>query len=266
MSEERLHITFSYSAAGSLKRALELLKLPEEVMALADRYEMGPIDPGDAKERAAWEVEEFGLDESIAGWSSAAAFWERVSTWPGRLVAWMSSRSVSELCGLHELLWRLPPANIHLIDVANADFRAGTPPGYDEREAFAIVREERISELGLINTAVPIDDVSRATFRTRWEQLRQENAPLRVLKDDRLISAPMEYFDGEIAARITDTWQSCARVVGDVMGSLRLNSDILVFTRVLHLMETDEFEGETSDESWTMRNSRIRRRHGEPNG
>lgn len=120
----RLHVTFGYSAASSLKLALATLGLSEEIAILGDDYSMGPIDPGDADQRAEWEREELGEDDPISISGDVTAFWEKVSTASGKLVAWMSSHSVVELCGLHELLWRRPAADIHVVDVASTSSAA----------------------------------------------------------------------------------------------------------------------------------------------
>ena len=176
----------------------------------------------------------------------------------------MSSRCGLELCGLHALLWRLPDANIHLIDVANVQFRPGGPS--NEGQAFATIREDRIVEHGLLELATPIPDVARTSLRSRWQQLREENARLRVLTDKGLVSAPIDYFDDRIRARITDRWQSCLRILVDVLrttetGAFReFHSDMFLYARLLGLLDTDEFEGETDDESWSADTSRIRRR------
>jgi hypothetical protein len=258
-------VTFSESAAGSLKFAFDRLNCSEEVVPLADDYSMGPIDRGDADQRAEWEREELDYEDTIADSESVASFWKSVSTWPGRLVVWMSSRSGVELCGLHALLWRLPDANVHLIDVANIQFRPGGP-AYDEGQAFANVRDDRIVEHGLLELATPISDVRRASLRKHWQRLRQENAPLRVLADKGLVSAPIDYFDDRIRARITDSWQSCLRILVEVLrttesGPFReFQSDTFLYVRLLRLLDTDEFEGETDEELWSAHTSRIRRR------
>jgi hypothetical protein len=263
-------VTFGQSAAGSLKKALATLRITEDVAALADNYTMGPIDPGDADQRADWEREELEDDDPIATSDVVSSFWQQVSMWRGQLVAWMSSHSAVELCGLHELLWRHPEANIHVVDVANVDFQRADVSRYDERQAFAIVRDERIVELSLINSAKPVSDVERASYRRTWSRLRTENAPLRVLTSSGLVSAPLEYFDDRIRAQITDDWKRCARVVGDMIaisstGLLReFSSDTFFFVRLLHLMdEYSEIEGKNDngpDALWSMRDSWVRRR------
>lgn len=182
----------------------------------------------------------------------------------------MSSHSAVELCGFHELLWRLPESSIHVVDVANVDFRRDDASRYDARQAFALVRDERIVELSLINSARPVSEVERASHRRSWNRLRAENAPLRILTNSGLVSAPVEYFDDRIRAEITEDWKRCARVVGDVLattsrGLLReFSSDMFLFVRLLHLIdEDDEIEGmndDGPDALWAMRASRVRRR------
>jgi len=259
----RLHVTFGHSAAHSLKLALARLNCSEEVALLPEDFSIGPIDPGDAAQRAQWEDEELDEAEPTATSASVSTFWEKVSSWPGIIVVWMSSRSVVELCGFHVLLWRLPRANIQAIDVSTVEFRS---PKYDERQAFAIVRDDRIVEHGLLDVATPVTDVARASSRNKWQQLRQENAPLRILTEKGLTSVPVDYFDDRIRERITDSWQSCSRVVGDVMGTfwsgplLEFHSPAFVFVRLLRLLDTNEFEGQTDEEQWSIRTSQVRRR------
>ena len=265
--EDRLHITFGYSAAGSLKMALATLGLEEPVAILGDNYTMGPINPGDADQRADWEREEMGEDEPNA---ISSEFWGKVAEWPGKLIAWMSSRAVVELCGFHALLWRFPELRLHVVDVANVDFRPENAPKYDERRAFAVVRDDRIVEHSLIELARPLSEIERASSRRIWNQLRTENAPLRVLTDAGLVSQPITYFDDRIRAVIIDDWQRCARVVGTVMAAVsngtveEFHTDIFYFVRLLHLLDEDsDIEGRNDDgpeAPWSMHSSWVRRR------
>lgn len=94
----------------------------------------------------------------------------------------------------------------------------------------------------------------------------KENALLSVLTDKGLVSAPIDYFDERLRARITDEWQPCGRVNSGVMettrsGALReFHSDVFIFARLLRLLDNDEFEGETDEELWSYQSSRVRRR------
>lgn len=268
MSQQRLHVTFGQSAAHSLRLALKRLNVLEEVAPLIDDFTMGPLDPGDAEQRAAWEREELYDDDPIATSEDTLEFANRISNWPGRLIVWMSSRSARELCGLHELLWRLPNANLHLIDVATVEFGPTSP--YDDGRDFAIMRDERIVELGLIDTAKPVGDVARASYRNRWQQLREENAPLRVLNDNGLVSVPIDYFDERLRRLVTDDWQLGARIVGNLLGDLsrgryrEFSSDIFLFERLFRLLDTDELEGQPDANGLYSGRSNFRRRHPSP--
>ena len=263
----RLHVTFTYSAAASLKLALKRLGLEEEVLPLGDNLSIGPIEPGDATQRLEWEDAELGIEHAIADEPATAEFWKRVAAWPGTLVAWMSSRCGLELCGFHALVSRLPSASIHVIDVANVAFRqvdGATAPGV-VGQSFSIVSDDRIVEHNLIDLAIPLDDVARASIRTRWKRLGEEGAALRVLTEQGLVSEPITYFDDRIRARITDAWQSCAHVVVDVMGTVwsgwleEFHSDTFLFCRILDLLDEGEFEGKNDEELWSMHNSKVRR-------
>ena len=239
----------------------------DEIARLVDDFSMGPIDPGDAEQRARWEAEEMDAEAPIATSASVASFWEKVSSWPGIIVVWMSSRSGYELCGLHSLLWHLPRANIHIVDVSNVEFHPVAAPEYDEREAFAIVRHDRIVQHGLLDAATPITDIARAASHKEWQRLREENAPLRVLTNAGLVSASIDYFDSRIRERITDSWQSGGRIVGRTYETLSTGSGLefhslqFIYVRLLHLLETDEFEFTVSGNNpWSMQARQIRRR------
>lgn len=268
MSDEsaRLHVTFTHSAAGSLKFAFDKLNLVEKVVAHVDDLSIGPIAPGDAAQRAEWEETELGGGNVITNANCDELFWTSVTNWPGRLVVWMSSRCGLELCGFHALVSKVPNASIDVIDVADVPFRKdnGDPaPGVGQ--SFSIVSDARIIEHKLIERATPLDDVSRASIRARWTRLGEEAAALRVLTEQGLVSAPISYFDDRIRARITHVWQSCARVVGDTMGTVwsgrlqEFHSDTFMFCRILHLLDEGEFEGHNDEELWSMHGSKIRR-------
>jgi hypothetical protein len=52
----------------------------------------------------------------------------------------------------------------------------------------------------------------RLRYRELWGQLLSENAPLRVIDGDKLVSAPMSYFDSVLMSYVTDKWQKIAMV------------------------------------------------------
>ncbi len=198
---------------------------------------------------------------------SAERFWSSVTTWPGTLVVWMSSRCGLEMCGLHALVSRLLSASIQVIDVADVGFRKSDGgPATLFGTSFSIVSDDRIIEHSLIDLARPLDDVSRASIRARWKRLGEESAALRILTEHGLESKPISFFDDRIRARVTHDWQSSARVVGDTMTSVwsgrlqEFHSDSFIYCRLLHLIDNDEFEAQNKEDDWSMHQTKVRRR------
>src|SRR5258707_182783 len=79
----------------------------------------------------------------------------------------------------------------------------------------------RLAELGEIRSfmdrAAPLSPPLRDQYRETWQNLRAEDAPLRIIRDDRLRSAPITHFDELISACASDQWVPIARVVGHAM-------------------------------------------------
>jgi hypothetical protein len=205
------------------------------------------------------------MDDTVAEGQEVHEFWKQVAAWPGTLVLWFSTRSAKELCGVCEVVWRLPDARIHVVDVAKVDFtRRGVAP-YDEGQSFSIVKETRIVELGLVDEATPMSDVQRAGLRATWARLRSENAPLRIMTSAGLVSASIDHFDDHIREAITTEWQRCSRVVANVLGLAHWSavSDSFVFTRLLQVIDDDDLESKNDDgpdAPWAMSRSWVRRR------
>ena len=106
MSLDLLHVLFTPSGSGELRRALALSGRNEPVVCSFDNLSFGPIDPPDAELRTRWVEKELGY----SGWEDVIAqtipFWSEALA-PGRKVAWMSRRSTLEYAGFLEWLWRL---------------------------------------------------------------------------------------------------------------------------------------------------------------
>jgi hypothetical protein len=64
----------------------------------------------------------------------------------------------------------------------------------------------------LWDLAEPLPMTERLRYRELWGQLLSENAPLRVIDGDKLVSAPMSYFDSVLMSYVTDKWQKIAMV------------------------------------------------------
>jgi hypothetical protein len=51
-------------------------------------------------------------------------------------------------------------------------------------------------------------------YQALWRQLRDENAALRILKSDELVSSPISFFDTVLMSQASENWRKVAMVVG----------------------------------------------------
>lgn len=261
----RIHVAFGESAAGSLRLALRTLGLDEDVLSPFDERALGPIDPGDFLQRMQWWSDELGYDDDPEWVALSIEDVRRLQTHTGVIVAWLSRRCASEVCGLHELLWRVEDVPVHVVDVAEVEFMQldGTS-NLDMAKRFAHVPDRQIVELNLLARATPISDIERQRCRADWQRLRTENAAVRILTDSGLVSAPVDTFDETIRSCVTTDWQRCARVIGDTVWKLtdgtyhQCSSDVFLYERLLIMIDAGILEGRTDDD-WSMRGSDVRR-------
>ena len=105
-----------------------------------------------------------------------------------------------------------------------------------------IICRDRLWEL-----AEPVQQTIRERYRDLWQQLRSENAPLRVIDGDELVSAPISFFDSLLISYVTDNWQKVAMVVGKALVSPMDDciigpGDLFLVARVNSLVENDRLE------------------------
>lgn len=261
---QRVHVSFGFS--NGLKLALETLGRTEEQLFLADDLSFGPIDPGDAQQRMQWAVDVLGFHEDPEILDRIEEFWRQVVTLRTEIVAWVSTRYITEYCGLLALLSRAK-APISVVDVADVAFtkRDGAPNPLASM-AFAWVPDEQIVQRDLVSRAREVSDIERHAYRVEWQRLRNENSALRVLTPSGVASVPITYFDEAILSCVTDDWQKCAKVVADALHRTSLgpfrqcSSDQLFFDRLFTLMDDDVVEGKYDQELRSMRGSWVRRR------
>ena len=88
----------------------------------------------------------------------------------------------------------------------------------------------------------------------RWNELRKENAPMRLMISGSLVSLPEDFLDSFIyrmLAKMPETF-TIAKLVGNLMGEYELMvGDMPLFARVLHIIEKGELE---LTEEWDGKN------------
>jgi len=93
----------------------------------------------------------------------------------------------------------------------------------------------------------------RLRYRELWGQLISENAPLRVIEGDKLVSAPISFFDSMLMSYVTDKWRRAVIVFSSVTIShwddeIWQTDETFLAARMRTLVESGrvEIRGETS--------------------
>ncbi len=213
------------------------------VVAPYDDFGFGPIAGDSVETRSRWVEDELG----ITGWQDVCQ--NSLPVLKASIdadmppIAWISPDSASSVAGF---LWWLS----HM----------------DHREILV----QEVPRLGLLNPQsliehfdreVPLTVADRNIHRALWQKLQSENAPLRVLTDDRLLSASIDYFDAALIKRVTPEWRKMARILGDTLHDFHETGvfqagDIILSARLCYLAETGslEWQGDLSD----IRNCHLR--------
>jgi Protein of unknown function/Domain of unknown function (DUF1835) len=244
------HFVFTPSGAGCLVQALRKAGRKDFVVASFDNLSFGPIDPPDSSLRAKWVENELGNTEWHEHATDSERDWNE-ARFPGhRKVAWLTRRSAMEYAGFLEWLWRLGDAPCEVFDLT--ELKVSHPehgPPRPPRLAISLgmLHHDKICSDKLWDLAEPLQMTARARYRELWRQLRAENAPLRVIDGDRLVSAPISFFDSLLMSHVTDAWQKVAWIVAPAMEStvdddIIQTGDMFLAARIASLAKSGRLE------------------------
>lgn len=218
-----------------------------------DDLSFGPINPPDIKVRSAWVEEELGYTD----WETLApeldTFWsESLADRPRRIV-WVSRRCTMEFCGFLEWLRRNGERPCEIVDLTDTVFPdGGDSGGLIPAPWIGLIHDHQFAGARLWDLAKPLTAEARAAWLSLWDQLRSENAPLRVLTPEGLVSAPLSFFDDQILGYVGEEWGKAARVVGYFLyesayesfspAGVRQTGDMVPIARLAGLAETGRIE------------------------
>lgn len=198
-AQPRLHVVFNRSARGSLEQALALAGSADIAVAPYDDFSFGPIDSDDAGARDRWT-------EAMLGYSG----WERtledslpVLTASAEAcmppIAWIAPDDARNISGFLWWLSHQGGRDCLVLEVPN----------------LPLLHADQL--LAYLDKARPLTAEKRAEWLAVWARLKAENAPLRVLSDQGLVSAPIDYFDAALLNHATPEWQPMSLIVATVL-------------------------------------------------
>jgi hypothetical protein len=241
-----VHIAFTPLGAENLRGALRNAGRDDRVIGLSDDLRFGPIDSDDLSRRAKWIKNELGL----TGWGDIAAesewFWQQALSFDHRMVAWLSRRSAREYAGFLEWLWRRGDQRCEIVDLTDlqlpqfSEHGSVTAPVAD----LAQIVFEEIYDDDLFERTEVLSTTTHRKYQALWRQLRDENAALRILKSDALVSSPISFFDQALMSQASKNWRKVARVVGMTLHSEAEGhaSDLFLAARVNALVASGHLE------------------------
>jgi hypothetical protein len=241
-----VHIAFTPLGAENLRGALRNAGRDDRVIGLSDDLRFGPIDSDDLSRRAKWIKNELGL----TGWGDIAAesewFWQQALSFDHRMVAWLSRRSAREYAGFLEWLWRRGDQRCEIVDLTDlqlpqfSEHGSVTAPVAD----LAQIVFEEIYDDDLFERTEVLSTTTHRKYQALWQQLRDENAALRILKSDALVSSPISFFDQALMSQASKNWRKVARVVGMTLHSEAEGhaSDLFLAARVNALVASGHLE------------------------
>lgn len=153
---------------------------------------------------------------------------------------WYSHAPYS-LCGLYWLCSKLYHATnrIYVVEL----------PEYRERENNTIVRYKNWGEISAeeFSSFLPLQrelsENERRMFAHEWTELTEDNSPLRVAINEKIVGVPEDFYDFLIRKRITTEPIKEARLIGDILGRYPVNvSDWWYAARIEQMIENGEIK------------------------
>jgi len=229
MSEPKLHVMFSPSAAATLRQALSETDRQDEVVCLFDNFSFGPIASDDADTRIRWVEEHLGYSEADEITGQSASFLEVFENRKLPVTAWLSTNHAMIYAGF---LWWLS----HIREV---------PVFVIEADDLNITNSEGMAKL--LDQEILLSAEMSQFYQILWKKLRIENAPLRVINGGEMVSAQMDYFDSHLLSHATSEWQKMSRIVGHTMGDffdagIYQTGDLVLGARLADLAEASKLE------------------------
>jgi len=122
MTKSTLHVVFSDSAAGLLRRALRKAGRTGQVLSFSDNLSFGPINPPDSQIRLEWKKQHLGAALQDWDWLPAktSEFWSIALSASEQLIVWTSRRTTLEYSGFLEWVWRCGNKTYDVVDLTDA--------------------------------------------------------------------------------------------------------------------------------------------------
>lgn len=248
-SVETVHAAWGASRAESVRDALRLQGCMDRVVALTHDLSVGPIDPLDPTARRAWfEANLRSNEEPREDPGDPEAPWIEATAAGVHPVHWACLSDAAEHACFLEFVFRMAGRPFDVVDATGLDL-----PGVGRVPSIRSLGQLRPAEIvaaGLAERRRPYSRAESDAAVAAWTRLRRENAPLRVVRDGHLVSAPLTHFDALLAGQASGERELLIRLVARVLHRVDAGLDQpgqgcryeLLFARILALGEAGVLE------------------------
>jgi hypothetical protein len=250
---EIIHVVFGTCIADTLREALGLLDSTARVIGLPDCLSVGPIDPHDPTLRQAWgksvlRADPMLRDALVSDTRDVEAAWVEATALGINPVFWACLSSPMEHACFLAFAARMQDRCFDIVDATNLDFT--TIDGVRRPWSMGLMRVQDIVASNLYATRRPISAEAHRAAAMAWSELCHENAPFRIVRDGRMVSAPLTQYDAFLVAQARQDWEIAARLIGRTITKLcfensppgQATSDVVLFGRMLALCEAGLLE------------------------
>lgn len=244
---EVVHVAWGASRADTIRDALRAQGEEAWVIALSGSLHFGPINPPDPDVRHAW-LRAVLRPDPYADQRETEVPWMEATSACVHPIYWVCMSDAAEHASFLEFAFRMNGRPFDIVDATALDFV--TRDGIRQPWSLGIMRCEDIVASGLRDKRRVFTRAECAAAAAAWKALRREDAPLRIVRDGRLVSAPLTHFDAVLIAQATRDWEVAARVIGRTMQHLtdavdppgQAVSDIVLFGRLQALGDAGGLE------------------------
>lgn len=248
-SPEVIHVAWGASRSGSVRDALRRPGCGDLVIALTDALSLGPIDTLDPGARAAWfEANTRRDDEPVVAGIDPERPWVEATAAGAYPVYWVCLTDAVEHAAFLAFASRMAGRPFDIVDATGLALT--TVGGVSPIWSLGLLGPEDIVASGLVERRRPFSRAEGDAAVAAWSRLRRENAPLRIVRDGRLVSAPLTQFDAALTGQAGPNRESLVRLIGRTLHHLSVEVDPpgqgcsheLLFARILALGEAGMLE------------------------
>lgn len=240
---ETVHLAWGVSRAESVREALRLQGCAARVIALSHDLSLGPIASLDGAARRAWLAANTrdDADEDPVAPVDCEAPWAEATAAGIHPVFWVCRTQVAEQACLLAFAARMAGRPFDIVDATGFDFTGFSP--VSPIWSLSQLRPAEIVASGLIRRRRPFTRAERDAAATTWARLCRENAPLRIVRDGCLVSAPLTQFDSVLLRQAAPDRERLIQLVARTLQHLEAALDppgqgcshTILFARILAL-------------------------------